>query len=410
MPGQSGNLMVSSEAGSISTPKVVDFNNTEIAFAHKTNGELNRTAWLFRLMNKQWLVNAGGTAGLWLNSSGIGLFNPLIRATIFKQFCGGTSLEDSIETIEHLHQLNTSSVLDFGAEAKTTDKDFDQVLQENLRAIQFASTHQGAPVISSKITALASDEILEKYQLKVGLSPEEQKAFDRIVQRLDTLCHAAWEKGIRIFFDAEETWIQDTIDDLVKKMMEKYNKENVVAYHTYQLYRKDKLQSLYADYLEAKEKGYILGAKIVRGAYMEKERRRANTMGYPSPIQETREATDHDYNQALSFLVDHYQEIASCNASHNLRSNLLQAERIVDQGIPRDHPNLNFCQLLGMSDNITFNLAKGGFNVAKYMVYGPVKDVVPYLIRRARENSSVTGEMSRELSLIMEEIKRRGLK
>jgi len=410
MPGQSGNYMASSETASITKPSVVDFNNTEIAFAHKSNTELNRTGWLFRMMNKQWLVNVGGTAGLWLNSTGIGLFNPFIRATIFKQFCGGTSLDNSVEAIDHLKQRNTYTVLDYGAEAKTKEVDFDLTLQENLRAIQFASNHKAVTVISSKVTALASFDLLEKFQRKEAFLSEEQKAFDRIVGRLDTLCSSAQANGVAIFFDAEETWIQDTIDHLVKLMMEKYNRERVVAYQTYQLYRKDKLQNLKSDYEEAKSKGYILGAKTVRGAYMEKERKRATTLGYPSPIQDNKEATDRDYDAAISFLVDHYQDIASCNASHNARSNQLQAELMEERGIPHDHPHLTFCQLLGMSDIITFNLAQAGFNVAKYVVYGPVKEVVPYLIRRARENSSVTGEMSRELGLIMTEIKRRGLK
>jgi proline dehydrogenase len=402
--------MVSSDAASTPKSSVVDFNNTEIAFAHKSNGELKRTCWLFGMMNKQWLVNLGGTAGLWLNSTGLRIFNPIIRATIFKQFCGGISLEDSTETIEHLKERNTYTVLDYGAEAKSAEKDFDLTLQENLRAIQFASEHKAVTVISSKVTALASFDLLEKIQAKQPLSSDEQMAFDRIVQRMDKLCQAASEHGVAIFFDAEETWIQDTIDDLVKRMMEKYNKQRVFIYHTYQLYRKDKLQSLIADYEEAKAKGYFLGAKTVRGAYMEKERQRAATMGYPSPIQNTREDTDRDYNKAIRFLVDHYEAIASCNASHNLWSNQLLADLIVERNIPRDHPHLTFCQLMGMSDNITFNLAQAGFNVAKYVPYGPVKEVFPYLIRRARENSSVTGEMSRELGLIMTEIKRRGLK
>jgi proline dehydrogenase len=361
-------------------------------------------------MNKQWLVNVGGTAGLWLNASGLRIFNPLIRATIFKQFCGGISLDNSVETIDHLKERNTNTVLDYGAEAKSAEKDFDFTLQENLKAIQFASTHKAVSVISSKVTALASFDLLEKVQAKTPLSAEEQKAFERIVQRLEKLCRAASDNGVAIYFDAEETWIQDTIDDLVKRMMEKYNRQRVVIYHTYQLYRKDKVQSLMTDYEEAKAKGYILGAKTVRGAYMEKERNRAATMGYPSPIQNNREDTDRDYNKAITFLVDHYQDIASCNASHNLKSNQLMAELIVERNIPRNHPHLSFCQLMGMSDNITFNLAQAGFNVAKYVPYGPVKEVFPYLIRRARENSSVTGEMSRELGLILTEIKRRGLK
>lgn len=410
MPGQSGNHMASSETKSIQPPSVVDFSNTEIAFAHKSNEELKRSGWLFRMMNKQWLVDTGSHVGLWLSNAGIRIFNPIVKATIFKQFCGGTSLEDSVDAIEHLVERQTHSVLDFGAEAKTKEVDFDSTLQENLRAVDFAASHKGVPVVSSKVTALAADDIMEKVQQKEKLTPEEEQAFERVRNRLDLLCTRASEKGVAIFFDAEETWIQDTIDMLVKEMMEKHNRKRVVAYHTYQMYRKDKWQSLQNDFEEAQAKGYILGAKIVRGAYMEKERKRAQDLGYPSPIHDTKENTDGDYNQAVRFLVDHYEQIASCNASHNQYSNQLQAELIAEKGIPRNHPHLNFCQLYGMSDHITFNLAQAGYNVAKYVVYGPVKDVFPYLIRRAKENTAVTGEMSRELNLIMGEIRRRGLK
>lgn len=401
--------MVTSERQVNPQAQVVDFSNTEIAFAHKSDGELRRTSWLFRLMNKAWLVSTGGSFGLWLNSTGISLFNPLIRATIFKQFCGGISLSDSTEAIKHLQENGTMSVLDFGAEGNVKDEDFDQTLEENLKAITYASTNAGVPVISSKVTALASEEILEGFQTGKLKTQAEKDAFSRVQARVDKLCLAAWKNGVAVFIDAEETWMQDTIDHLVKVMMEKYNKEKIVVYHTYQLYRKDKLGSLKADHKEALDKGYILGAKLVRGAYMEKERERARVKGYPSPIQETKEDTDRDYNEAVRYCVAHYETIALCNASHNQESNLIQAQLIVEKGLPRDHSHLNFCQLLGMSDHITFNLAKAGFNVAKYVPYGPVKVVLPYLIRRARENSAVSGEMSRELSLIVSEMKRRGL-
>lgn len=402
--------MASSDIDTTQRSAVVDFTNTEIAFAHKSDGELKRTALLFRMMNKPWLVNAGSTVGLWLTDSGITLFNPLIRATIFKQFCGGTSLENSVEAIEHLQERSTLTVLDFGAEAKTKEADFDKTLQENLKAVAFASTHAGVTVVSSKVTALASDEILEKVQSGTDLTSAETAAFDRVKNRIDQLCKAAWQNGVAVYIDAEETWIQDTIDKLVIELMERYNRDRVVVYHTYQMYRKDKLQSLKQDHAHAKANGYLLGAKIVRGAYMEKERQRAATMNYPSPIQETKEDTDRDYNEAIRYCVDHYEEIASCNASHNTYSNQLQAELIASKGIARNHAHLNFCQLLGMSDNITFNLAHAGYNVGKYVPYGPVREVVPYLVRRARENTSVTGEMSRELNLIMAEMKRRKLK
>ncbi len=402
--------MVSSNPESLPQPKVVDFTNTEIAFSHKSDAELKRTAWLFGLMNKAWLVKTGSKVGLWLNRSGIQVFNPVIKATIFRQFCGGINLKDAEGAIEHLLKRNTYSVLDYGAEAKSNEEDFNKTLAENLKAVSFASRHDGVPVVSSKVTALAAEPILEKNQSGQPMTEEEKQAFDRVRQRMDKLSRAAWENKVAVFFDAEETWIQDSIDQLVREMMARYNKERAVVYHTYQLYRKDKLASLKEDHAEAKAKGYILGAKLVRGAYMEKERRRAAEMGYPTPIQETKADTDRDYDEAVRYCVDHYEEIALCNASHNLQSNLLQAELIAEKGLPRNHPHLNFCQLYGMSDYITFNLAQAGYNVAKYVVYGAVKEVVPYLIRRAQENTSVTGEMSRELSLISSEIKRRGLK
>ncbi len=410
MLGQYGKPMVSSDKQSTTHIPVADFSNTEIAFSHKSNSELKQTSWLFRMMNKAWLVNAGGSFGLWLNSTGISVFDPLIRSTIFKQFCGGINLEDSTLAIRHLADLNTLTVLDFGAEGKVKEVDFDKTLKENLKAIDYAASNVSVPVISSKVTALASNSILAKYQSGKLHSAEEKQAFKRVEERLDKLCAAAWKSGVAVFVDAEETWMQDTIDHLVLNLMDKYNKENIVVYHTYQMYRKDKLESLKADHKVALEKGYILGAKIVRGAYMEKERERAKEKHYPSPIQETKADTDRDFDEAIEYCVNHYETIASCNASHNMKSNLIQAELIASKGISRDHRHLNFCQLYGMSDHITFNLAAAGYNVAKYLPYGPVKEVLPYLIRRARENSAVTGEMSRELGLIVAEMRRRAMK
>jgi proline dehydrogenase len=260
-----------------------------------------------------------------------------------------------------------------------------------------------------KVTGIADNDLLIKWQTEGDLEDKEQLQFNRIVERLDIICSRAKELGVRVFVDAEESWMQDTIDHLVMLMMRRYNQDMVVVYNTYQLYRTDKLAQLISDYEAAQQEGFMLGAKLVRGAYMVKERERAKEMGYQSPIQPDRAATDKAFNEAVCFCVDHYTDIASCNASHNLASNLLQAELIAERNLPRSHPHLNFCQLLGMSDNITFNLSSAGYNVAKYVVYGPVYEVVPYLIRRAQENSSVTGDMSRELSLILEEKERRGV-
>ncbi len=402
--------MVSSETDSKPHRPVVDFSDTQIAFAHKNDKELKRTALLFKFMNKPWLVQAGSAFGLWLNETGINIFNPIIKNTIFKQFCGGTTLLECEDAVDHLRENNTLTILDYGAEGKTREEDFDQTMDENIKAIRFASTHGGVPVISTKVTALASNDLLEKYQSGEILSVHETIAMEKVRGRLDQLCKAARDNGVAIFIDAEETWIQDTIDNLVKGMMEKYNHQKVVVYHTYQLYRKDKLKELISDHKESASKGYMLGAKVVRGAYMDKERKRAKEMGYPTPIHESKEDTDNDFNEAIRYCVEHYEQIASCNASHNARSNQIQAELIAEKGLPRNHAHLNFCQLYGMSDNITFNLASARYNVAKYVPYGPVKEVVPYLIRRARENTAVTGEMSRELGFIMTEMKRRGIK
>lgn len=389
---------------------VVNFSNTQIAFAHKSDKELKRTAWLFNMMNKPGLVQIGSTIGLWLNKTGITIFNPIIKETIFRQFCGGTSLKESIGVVNHLNKNKTFTILDYGAEGKSEDFEFDRTIEEYISAIQFAASNKSVPIISTKITAIASNELLEKHQAGEFLDKHESEALEKVRSRLDKLCKVAMDNGVAVFIDAEDTWIQGTIDEMVKVVMEKYNREKVVVYHTYQLYRKDKLNDLKTDHQEALSKGYMLGAKVVRGAYMEKERKRAAEMNYQSLIHETKADTDKDFNEAIIYCVDNYESIASCNASHNIKSNQMQADLIAQKGLPKNHAHLNFCQLYGMSDNITFNLAAAGYNVAKYVPYGPVKEVVPYLIRRARENTSVTGEMSREFGLIVKEMRRRGLK
>lgn len=344
---------------------------------------------------------------LFLKKIHLPVLNPIIRHTIFKQFCGGTTLENTIPVVNQLTSSKVLIALDYGVEAKETDKDFDTTLQAYLDAIDFAATHNGVPVVSAKVTGLGRHSLLEKQQTSNPLNEGELKDWEKLRQRLHTLCRTASEKGIALFMDAEESWIQNSIDTLVKEMMLTYNRGKVVVYHTYQIYRKDKLQSLKDDFVEATKEGYWLGAKIVRGAYMEKERNRASEMGYPSPIQNTKEDTDRDFNEAIRFCVEHHETLASCNASHNMESNLLQARLIAEKGIPKNHRHLNFCQLYGMSDYITFNLANAGYNVGKYTVYGPVNEVIPYLIRRAQENSSVSGEVGRELGYLLQEIERR---
>ncbi len=388
---------------------VVDFTNTEIAFAHFSDRELKKTAWLFNLMNKPWIVKYGSSLGLWAIENRLPFAEKIVKNTIFEHFVGGTTLLDSQPNIEHLAKFNTLTVLDYGAEGKEAETDFNYTMNENLRAIDFASRAGTIPVVSSKITGLARFGLLERIQSAQQLTREELNEYRNVLKRIDAICYHAAQKGVSVFYDAEESWIQDTIDHLVWLMMRRYNKKRVVVYNTFQMYRKDRLKFLFESYDRAKREGFLLGAKLVRGAYMEKEAKRAAEMGYENPINPDKNATDDHYNTGMRFCIDHYETMASCNASHNAESARLQAELMDKKGIPRDHPNLMFSQLFGMSDNLTFNLAAAGYRSSKYVPYGQVRDVVPYLIRRAQENTSVTGDAGRELALILQEVKRRGI-
>ena len=388
----------------------IDFSNTEIAFAHLSDNELKKTAWLFNMMNKPWLVKYGSALALWAVENGLPLADWAVRKTVFSQFVGGTTLLDSQPSIEKLAKYNTLTILDYGAEAKETELDFNHTMNENIRAIDFASRSvTSIPVISTKVTGLIRFGLLERIQSAETLSREELAEYRNALKRLDAICYHASKKNVAVFIDAEETWIQDAIDHLVWLMMRRYNKKEVVVYNTFQFYRHDRLNFLTESYDRARKEGFMLGAKLVRGAYMEKERLRAQEMNYPDPINVDKAATDDFSNTALRFCIDHLDTMAVCNASHNAQSNLLQVELMDKKGIPHDHPHTLFSQLYGMSDNLTFNLAKAGFRVAKYLPYGQVKEVIPYLIRRAQENTSVTGDAGRELVLVRQEVKRRGI-
>ncbi|MBK7873793.1 MAG: proline dehydrogenase family protein [Saprospiraceae bacterium] len=386
-----------------------DFSNTEIAFAGKSDDELRKSARLFALMNKHWLVGIGSKLGVAAIKMHLPFVEQIVKNTIYEQFCGGTTLLETQKTIQKLQKQQVFTILDYGAEAKEKEEDFNHTMNETIRAIEFASKTPGVPIVSSKISGLARFGLLEAIQRGDALSRESRSEYKNVLKRVDAICYVASLKGVGVFFDAEETWIQDSINHLVNLMMKRYNREKAVVYNTFQLYRTDQLKYLMQSFNQAKKEGYILGAKLVRGAYMDKERDRAARMGYPSPIHPNKAATDDAFNTAVRFCVDHFEQLASCNASHNAESIMLQAELIAQRGVARNHPHLMFSQLYGMSDNLTFNLAKAGFNVAKYVPYGPVREVVPYLIRRAEENASVTGDMSREYELVLKEMKRRGL-
>ncbi|MGH1334868.1 MAG: proline dehydrogenase family protein [Aureispira sp.] len=385
---------------------MIDFKNTAVAFERKSNKELRRTSMLFKLMSNSLLVDLGSNATLFALKIRLPI-KGMIKKTIFQQFCGGATLEECRTTIFDLEKYGVDTVLDYGAEGKDDDDAFDLTVKELTDSIRFASTEDSVPIVTGKITGLMSIGLLTKLGKGEPLTQQEKNAQHRALERLDSLCKIAHEKKVALFIDGEESWIQDPIDEMTLTMMERYNKDYITVYNTYQLYRHDRLAFLKVSFERAQEKGFILGAKLVRGAYMEKERDRAQKMGYASPIQATKDATDQDYNAAVAFCVTNYEHIASCVGSHNEYSTRYQIDLMEKANIPKEHRHLTFSQLYGMSDNLTFNLAKTGYNVSKYIPYGPVGDVIPYLIRRAQENSAVNGEVSRELDLLQQEISRR---
>lgn len=388
---------------------IPDFKDISIAFRDKNNTELKQSYWLFKGMNEPFLVNVGSKIGMFALHWSFPFVGDIIKKTIFKQFCGGTSLIESLPVIERLGKQQIFSVLDYGAEGKSSEEEFDFTLQEAKRAIDFAQRSEFNPFVSTKLTGLVKQEILEDIALGKILPEETKLAFNRFKNRVDSLCALAAEKNVSVLIDAEESWIQQPIDDLANAMMEKYNGKKAIIFNTFQMYRKDRLSFLKESFHLSKEKKFVLGAKLVRGAYMEKENKRAEDLNYESPIHISKEYTDQSFNDGVQFCLDHYQEMASMNASHNVQSVSIQVEEMARKSIPFNHHNLYFCQLMGMSDILTFNLANSGFNVGKYVVYGQIKEVIPYLIRRAEENSSVTGDMSRELGLVKAEMARRKL-
>ena len=333
--------------------------------------------------------------------------NGLIKATIFKHFCGGETIRDCEHTIRSLHQGNVGTILDYSIEGQDDEKAFDDTRDEIIRTIKRAVKDSSIPLTVFKVTGIIRLALLEKLDGGAVLSPAEQEEWEKAQARVLSICKKAYSEGITVMIDAEETWIQKTIDALAMDMMKRFNKEKAIVYNTYQLYRHDKLQSLKDDHITAQKNGFILGAKLVRGAYMEKERKRAEEKGYPSPIQPDKQSTDRDYDATLEYCTDHIGGIAFVAGTHNEESSRFLADMLNKKGIDHKNPHVYFSQLLGMSDNLSFNLAHVQYNVAKYVPYGPIKAVLPYLFRRAEENTAIAGQMSRELGLIVKEVERR---
>ena len=387
----------------------LSFDNTAIAFEHRTDKALKKADFLFSNIGKPWLVKLGA----FFTPLAFKLKLPikgLIKTTIFEQFCGGENLEEAAETARLLGKYHVGVVLDYGVEAMEGEENYDHAVPEFIRAIEYAAGNPNIPFIAIKVTGFARFELLEKILRGETLITEEQQEFARVRKRIEAIAAASAHNKVGLLIDAEESWIQQPVDDLTDEMMRLFNKGTVIVYNTFQLYRHDRLEFLKASFEKAQQQGYLLGAKLVRGAYMEKERKRAAEMNYQSPIQPDKAATDADYNAAVQYSMDRLDHMAVVIGSHNEQSCMLAASLLDKKGLPHQHPHVSFSQLLGMSDNITFNLAHAGYHVSKYLPYGPVKDVMPYLIRRAQENTSISGQMGRELSLIHKELKRRAVK
>ena len=402
----------------------VSFDNTADAFAYKKNGELKKAQFLFSVMGKPWIVNLGLKITPLAIKWKFPFTTPAIRNTIFQQFVGGETLEETAVVAKKLNQYSVEVILDYGVEGGDDgEQGFDHATDEFIKVIDYAATQPNIPFMSIKVTGFARfallamiDELMDtgvgslmkKYLFAIDkLSHLENEEWQRVRSRMLRICEVADTKKIGVLVDAEETWIQGPVDALTILMMDTFNKTRAVVYNTIQLYRHDRFVFLQDLYEAAAERHFIFGAKLVRGAYMDKERRRALEMNYPSPIQLNKENTDMDYNASVAFCLEHLDTIAVIIASHNEQSNLLAAEILAEKEIPFHHPHVHFSQLYGMSDNITFNLAKAGCSVSKYLPFGPIKDVIPYLMRRAQENSSVAGQTGRELGLIRKELERR---
>lgn len=386
----------------------VHFDDTAVAFSYKNDRELKKANFIFTVVNHPW-VSATATS---LVKIGLALRLPIhgiIRSTVFEHFCGGETIKQSERVMDVLGKFNVGTILDYSVEGEHTEAGFDQTLEEILQTFEEAKGNDKVPFCVFKVTGMASSELLEKVQANVGLTAEETIAFEKVKARIDRICARAHEYSVRVLIDAEDSWIQNPIDAIADEMMQKYNQQTAIVFNTYQMYRADMLKNLKDAFHRAAMYNYYLGVKMVRGAYMEKERERAEKMGYPSPIHPDKEATDLCFNKGLTFCIDNKQRVSLLCGSHNEYSNQYLTVLMSKHGLKPHDQRVWFAQLLGMSDNISFNLAKSGYNVAKYVPYGPVDAVMPYLLRRAAENTSVAGQSSRELTLIRTELKRRQL-
>ncbi len=385
------------------------FNNTEKAFSLKSNAEISRAHFLFQMIGKPVLVKIGTS----LTNFALQFHLPverIIRKTVFDHFCGGVSEQDCLQVVAKMYTKGVSSVLDYSVEGKEEEAQFDACLKMTLKTIDFAKENKAIPFAVFKPTGVGRIDLYEKVGEKATLSTTEQEEWNRVVARFEKICQYAYDNNVQLLVDGEETWMQDAADEVVERMMEKFNTKKAIIFNTLQLYRWDRVPYLKALHKRAKEKGFHIGMKLVRGAYMEKEAKRAEEKGYKNPICESKQATDNNFNEGLDYMLDNISEMAIFAGTHNEESSYLLMNMMQEKGISNNDSRIWYGQLYGMSDNISYNLADNGYNVAKYLPFGPVRDVMPYLIRRAQENTSVAGQTGRELTLIISERNRRKLK
>ncbi|MDR3273309.1 MAG: proline dehydrogenase family protein [Flavobacteriaceae bacterium] len=385
------------------------FSNTETAFQLKSNQDLKKAKFLFLCIEKPALTKFGT---VFLNTAmkyNFPFAKGIVKDTLFRHFCGGETMQKCIPVIQNMYSKGVSSILDYSVEGKEEEATFDHTVQETVKIINFAADNPAIPFSVFKPTGFGRLGLYEKAGSQQLLSDSEKEEWQRVCNRYYQVCELSHTLGLPIMIDAEESWMQTAVDDLTEELMKKFNQEKCIVWGTLQMYRKGRLDFLKSQRKKAENGGYFIGFKIVRGAYMEKERERAQKMGYPSPIQPDKESTDRQYDEAMNFMLQNIDRISLYSGTHNEASNERLIELIAQYGLKKNHPKIWFGQLYGMSDNISFNLGKLGYNIAKYLPYGPIRNVVPYLTRRAEENTSVAGQTGRELSLLRKEILRRGI-
>jgi len=382
------------------------FNNTHKAFLTKTDWDLKRSLWLFTFMKKAGMVKVFSKLTLFAIKVHLPV-KAIIKATIFKQFCGGENIVETTEIVDQLKKSNIGSILDYSVEGKETVNDFERTLNEVLKIIDIAKNNHAIPYTCLKLTGIISFSLLEKLNRNEKITTEENEELVIGKKRLNKICESAFKNNVSIYFDAEESWIQDAIDCLAEDMMRAYNKEKAIVLTTLQMYRWDRINYLQVLIKQAKKEHFFIGIKLVRGAYLEKENMRAENLGYKSPIHTNKENTDIDFDKSITLCLENIDIITLCAGTHNEESTMYLITELKRLGIANNHPHVYFSQLYGMSDHISFNLAANGYNITKYLPYGPVKSVIPYLIRRANENTAIAGQMSRELNLLKEEKNRR---